>query len=723
MSFFRSLQGKILLFFLLVNVATVGAMIATVSENAREALEQKIDEQLRLEAHVVSREIEEELGLKWAFMQSLADNTFMINSVVDVMGRGDYLEPFMQRLQLPGEGGAQTDLWLLDFAGRAIARNGPHPLHPSQAPAFAEEAWWQTLQGARPVATVLSRGGRPRLLFAFPLRYGQHMEGAVVAEFDVALLNELPRRAGLEATLLSPQGTLFGALSPEALRQVREQEGLAEQHPIFPLGDTFYLVEPMEGFSQEQGLRWSLVLSVPAERTAGPLRALAWRMLGTGALLAALFAALVAWGTRSLLRPLERIEGTMRGIVDGGALGQRIRLQSRDELGSIARTFDQMLDRLEHRTAELERSRDQLSLLAHITSTSPSAIAMVDLRGHVAVWNQAAQQLFGWSQEELSARPFLEQVVPPAARDTIAQLRARADAGGPGEEEVSLVSRQAGLVPVHLTVTRIADAAGQPMGYVFVMRDLREVKRLRESLVHSEKMAAMGTLVAGLSHELNNPLGIILGFAQGLARRGNLDEGARAAVASIERQAQRCAQLVRALLDFSRKKVVYRERVPVRALFERVHELVSGQARRANIHFEINLPAEGLPELEVSVQEIESALLNLITNALDATPGGGAVSVSARAVSQASGVELIVVDTGSGMTEEVLQRAFDPFFTTKPVGQGTGLGLSITRNIVEAHGGAIDVKTAPGSGTTVRLWLPAASAVPQVRPMEATAWK
>jgi signal transduction histidine kinase len=86
-------------------------------------------------------------------------------------------------------------------------------------------------------------------------------------------------------------------------------------------------------------------------------------------------------------------------------------------------------------------------------------------------------------------------------------------------------------------------------------------------------------------------------------------------------------------------------------------------------------------------------------------------------------VEVVVVDTGSGMSEEVLQRAFDPFFTTKPVGQGTGLGLSITRNIVEAHGGAIDVKTTPGAGTTVRLWLPAAGAPPQAHRTEATAWK
>jgi signal transduction histidine kinase len=313
--------------------------------------------------------------------------------------------------------------------------------------------------------------------------------------------------------------------------------------------------------------------------------------------------------------------------------------------------------------------------------------------------------------------------VPAGEKETVSELIARASASGPAEAEVNLVSQDAGLVPVQLLATRIADAAGQPMGYVFIMRDQREVNRLRESLVHSEKMAAMGTLVAGLSHELNNPLGIILGFAQGLARRDNLDEGTRSAMASIERQAQRCAQLVRGLLDFSRKKDPVRERIPVPALFARVGELVRGQAQRADIRFEILPITEELPALEVNVPEMESALLNLITNALDATLGGGSVSMSARPVAHGGGVELAVTDTGSGMPEEVLQRAFDPFFTTKPVGQGTGLGLSITRNIVEAHGGAIDVKTAPGVGTTVKLWLPAAGAPAQAHPMEATAWK
>ena len=723
MRFFRSLQGKVLLFFGFINVTTVAVLIATVSANAHETLETKLEDQLRLKARVASRSLDEQLDLKWSFMKSLASNTFMVNSVIDLMGRGEYLEPFMQRLHLPGVGGEQTDVWLLDFAGHIIARNGKHTLHPEHTPNFSEEVWWSRVRDGHPLAMVIVREGRSRLLLAFPVLYQQHTEGAVVAELDVELLHELTSRDGFEATLLAPLGPLFGTITAEALGRVREAGTGPGRLSTFVLGDTFYLVEPLEGFMRERGLGWSLVLSVPVESISGPVNALRQRMLGTGVVMAALFGVLVVWGTRGLLRPLERIEGTMRHIFERGDLSQRIRLESRDELGSIARTFDQMLEKLEHHTLELENSRDQLALLAHITSAAPSAIVMLDTQARVCVWNLSAERLFGWSREEISEGPFLERVVPASLRSNVAELLERANAGAPADAELSVMTRQAGSIPVVVTVTRISDAAGLPTGHVFIVRDQREVKRLRESLVQSEKLAAMGTLVAGLSHELNNPLGIILGFAQGLLRRATLDDTSRMAVASIERQTQRCAQLVRALLDFSRKKVPMREHVTVRVLFQRLGELFAGQAQRKGIRFEVAEPSAELPELEVSVQEMETALLNLSANALDATPPGGSVSVSAHAVTQGSGVELVVRDTGEGMTEEVLQRAFDPFFTTKPVGQGTGLGLSITRNIVEAHGGAIDVKTAPGAGTTVRLWLPAAGAPAQAHATEKTACK
>ena len=232
----------------------------------------------------------------------------------------------------------------------------------------------------------------------------------------------------------------------------------------------------------------------------------------------------------------------------------------------------------------------------------------------------------------------------------------------------------------------------------------RQLKETQEQLVHAAKMAAMGTLVAGLSHELNNPLTAIVMNSQSLSRRLPPSSPLSDAVAAIERQARRCSRLVKTLLDFSRQKPSLRETVSVASLLERVAELTGSQASERGVRLVIAPSPPDLPPLHGCVQEIESALLNLVGNAFDATSPGGSVTLAAE--SERGGIELSVCDTGSGIPPEILARVFDPFFTSKPVGQGTGLGLTITRRIVEAHGGAIHIDSAPGRGTQVRAWLP-----------------
>jgi signal transduction histidine kinase len=239
---------------------------------------------------------------------------------------------------------------------------------------------------------------------------------------------------------------------------------------------------------------------------------------------------------------------------------------------------------------------------------------------------------------------------------------------------------------------------------------LQRLVQTQEQLLHAGKMAAVGTLVAGLSHELNNPLGVILGYVQGLLGRTPEDSFYYQALAAIERQAQRSAKLVRGLLDFSRQKPSTRERIPTGLLLDKVLDLVSSQAQRREVELAVDVASDDLPDLLVCVQEAESAVLNLITNALDVTAAGGVIEIDVAPVTRdgSAGVRLAVRDHGPGIPPEVLPRIFDPFFTTKPVGQGTGLGLSLTRKIIESHGGTVEIDTAPGAGATIALWLPAA---------------
>jgi PAS domain S-box-containing protein len=240
-----------------------------------------------------------------------------------------------------------------------------------------------------------------------------------------------------------------------------------------------------------------------------------------------------------------------------------------------------------------------------------------------------------------------------------------------------------------------------------------QLRRTQEELLQSAKIGALGTLAAGLSHELNTPLGVVLMNTQFLLSRLH-DPLERKSLQLIERHTQRCAQLVVSLLDFVRKKPAVRQRLVAEPMIERVLALGSTRARRAGV--ELTAGTEGtalLPAVEATVQEIETALLNLVNNALDATPPGGKVTLVAakRERDGRLGLELTVRDTGPGIPPEILPHVFDPFFTTKPAGQGTGLGLAITRRVAEDHRGRIDIESGP-QGTTVRLWLPAALGLP-----------
>jgi signal transduction histidine kinase len=242
-----------------------------------------------------------------------------------------------------------------------------------------------------------------------------------------------------------------------------------------------------------------------------------------------------------------------------------------------------------------------------------------------------------------------------------------------------------------------------------------DLRRTQDELVHAAKIGALGTMAAGLSHELNTPLGVVLMNTQLLLSRAQ--EGAeKKSLQLIERHTQRCAQLVGSLLDFVRKKPAVRQRVAAEPLMERVVALGETRARGAGIQLQID-GGSGvlLPSVEACVQEIETALLNLLNNALDVTPVGGLVTLAADRCERdgRAGLELLVRDTGPGIPAEVLPRVFDPFFTTKPVGQGTGLGLAITRRVIEEHGGRVDIDSSPG-GTAVRLWLPAAAGKPTI---------
>jgi signal transduction histidine kinase len=228
-----------------------------------------------------------------------------------------------------------------------------------------------------------------------------------------------------------------------------------------------------------------------------------------------------------------------------------------------------------------------------------------------------------------------------------------------------------------------------------------------EQLLQAGKMAALGSLIAGLSHELNNPLGIISGYVQSMLKLIPAGGPLHTPLLAIGRQAERCTKLVRGLLDYTRHhRDAGREIVAAPSLLAKAQALVEETARRASVRIAID--ATSTDEVELCVQEIETVLLNMMSNAIDACSAGGTVTVGVRSLSKEHqpGVEYSVRDDGCGMDAATIPRIFDPFFTTKPPDRGTGLGLSLSREIIDRHMGTVNVESAKGRGTTMRFWLP-----------------
>lgn len=238
-----------------------------------------------------------------------------------------------------------------------------------------------------------------------------------------------------------------------------------------------------------------------------------------------------------------------------------------------------------------------------------------------------------------------------------------------------------------------------------VQERTRELEQARDQLVQAEKLAAIGQLAAGVAHEINNPIGVMLGFAQVLLKRTPEDSPMYKPLATIEREGLRCKKIVQNLLDFARHSKPNLERVNINQVIDDALELIEHRTGNTQVRL-IKTYSPNLPDVLADANQMQQVFLNILLNAYQAMPDGGELNV----ITHQEGEHVCAVfrDTGPGIPSENLKRIFDPFFTTKEVGKGTGLGLSVSYGIVEQHGGTIEVKSDGKTGATFTVKLPVA---------------
>jgi len=368
--------------------------------------------------------------------------------------------------------------------------------------------------------------------------------------------------------------------------------------------------------------------------------------------------------------------------------------------------------RMRHQLVE----REQLFRL--ISENAADMIAVVDANGKRLYNSPAYERILGYSQEELQSTSALEQVHPDD-RARVEEAAREARAGGVGRNiEYRMRHKNGTWRVMESTASTVRDAQGKVETLIIVNRDITDRRHLEEQFRQSQKMEAVGRLSGGVAHDFNNLLGVIIGYAEFLQERLDGADPLRASVDEILNAGKRAASLTRQLLAFSRQQVLDPKVLDLKSVVTDMEKLL-----RRLIGEDIELTTVLDPELgkvKADQGQLEQVVMNLAVNARDAMPQGGKLIIRVEntvldqdyvrrypyPVQPGPYVLLLVSDTGIGMDPETKARAFEPFFTTKEKGKGTGLGLSTVYGVVKQSGGYIDIDSAPGAGTTFKIYLP-----------------
>jgi len=365
--------------------------------------------------------------------------------------------------------------------------------------------------------------------------------------------------------------------------------------------------------------------------------------------------------------------------------------------------------------AKLHESEERYRTMVR---TSPDSIIMTALNGTVLFCNDRACELSGYAADaDLIGRNVVDLVVPeerPRAREIFQRL---VEGESVSSTEFTLLSKSGHRLHGELSASLLRSRDGEPSGFLSIVRDITERKRLEAQFLHAQKMEAVGRLAGGVAHDFNNLLTVILGYSDLLLRESSLDAKTRLDISEIHKAGERASEMTRQLLAFSRKQVMQPKVLDLNLLLQGTETIL-----RRLIGEDIELRLVTDPQLgciKADPSQIEQILLNLAVNSRDAMPDGGILTIQTAnecvdressytgfAVNPGDYVRLSVSDTGIGMGQETLTHIFEPFFTTKEFDKSIGMGMSTVYGIIKQSGGEISVASQPGRGTTVTIHFP-----------------
>ncbi len=355
---------------------------------------------------------------------------------------------------------------------------------------------------------------------------------------------------------------------------------------------------------------------------------------------------------------------------------------------------------IQKKTEELEKTRDYLYT---IINDSAEAIVGLDLEGKVTSWNKAAEQIYGYSEEEMLGQGF-EKLLPDDLREQkeLEKITREVTEKGYIRSHITERIRKDGQkIFVSITRTALRDKEGNPIGNSAIIRDITRLKLMEAKLIESETLAAVGEMAASIAHEIKNPLAGIRGGIELIAEFFPKQDLKGAMIEEILHQIDRLDRTVKDLLIFAKPTLPEKSQWNINSIVGKVLNVLEEDPASHNIHFDRDL-SDKLHPVKVDAQQMEQVFFNIGLNALQAMDHKGTLMV--RTYERFERVCIAFTDNGKGITSEAQKQIFKPFYTTKT--KGTGLGLSIVKKIVDAHNGIIDIQSNRENGTTFTISLP-----------------
>jgi len=335
----------------------------------------------------------------------------------------------------------------------------------------------------------------------------------------------------------------------------------------------------------------------------------------------------------------------------------------------------------------------------NVVESMADALISIDSEKKIVTLNRRAGEILGAAEKDLKGKGIGEVLGP----DGEELLQREENMAIVRDEEIEVKQGSGKEIPLSLSAAPLKDDMGQAIGSVLLLRDLREIRDLQEKVRRGERLASLGRLAAGVAHEIRNPLSSIRGFAQYFRNRFK-DQKEELEYASIMvKEVDRLNRVITELLDFARPKEPHREPHSLENIFDQSLRLLQPELAKKQVAVERDFEPH-LPLVRVDRDQISQAILNLLLNSLESIDAGGKIRIGLGKIDSSPWLQVTISDTGRGIPREDLSRVFEPFFSTKR--KGTGLGLAIVHQIVESHGGEVQVESKEGEGTTFRITLP-----------------